>query len=61
MPERTQTTQQDEALRRVRALQQQAAADYAAAQNPARRAAARDQHALAIAHAHDSATANTPH
>ncbi|WP_193097185.1 hypothetical protein [Streptomyces sp. C8S0] len=37
---RSQTTRQDEALRRVRALQQQAAADYAAAQ-AARQASSR--------------------
>ncbi len=44
---------------RVAALHRQAAADYAAAQSPARRAAARDQHALALAHAQESAAANT--
>ncbi|WP_228974987.1 hypothetical protein [Streptomyces sp. DH12] len=56
---RTETSQQDEAPRRVRDLQAQAAADYQAAQSPTTQAAARDQHALAISHAQDSASANT--
>ncbi|URM90396.1 hypothetical protein LUW75_10770 [Streptomyces sp. MRC013] len=44
---------------RVADLQQQAAADYAAAQDPARQAEARTQRALAIGHAQESAAANT--
>ncbi|MEU4256290.1 hypothetical protein [Streptomyces fradiae] len=44
---------------RVAALHAEARAAYAHAQHPATRAAARDQHALALAHAQDSAAANT--
>ncbi|KUH38401.1 MULTISPECIES: hypothetical protein [Streptomyces] len=59
MPQRSHASQPDEALQRVRDLQAQAAADYQAAQSPATQAAARDQHALAISHAQESAGANT--
>lgn len=40
---------------RVAALQKQAAADYATAQNPAQQAAARDQLAEARAHGNEQA------
>jgi hypothetical protein len=50
--ERTDQTQLTEA-QRVTALQQQAAADYARAQDPATQAAARDQLALARAHGNE--------
>ncbi|WP_228979682.1 hypothetical protein [Streptomyces sp. DH12] len=43
----------------VAALQAEARAAYVHAQNPATQAAARDQRALAVAHAQDSAAANT--
>ncbi|MEV8349035.1 hypothetical protein ACFVTT_15740 [Streptomyces niveus] len=42
---------------RVAALQREAAADYAKAQDPAQQGAARDQLALARAHAADAAGA----
>jgi hypothetical protein len=47
----------DEATR-VAALQQQAAADYAQAQNPVQQAAARDQLAEARAHGNEQAGTN---
>ncbi|MER7833501.1 hypothetical protein [Streptomyces sp. NPDC095602] len=54
--QRTQTPAQRD---RVQALLAEAAADYARAQSPSTQAAARDQHALAVAHAQESAAANT--
>ncbi|MFS0697786.1 hypothetical protein [Streptomyces nitrosporeus] len=47
----------EDAADRVAALHREAAADYAAAQNPARQGAARDQLADARVHAADAAGA----
>ncbi|MFF3497399.1 hypothetical protein ACFYWS_39410 [Streptomyces sp. NPDC002795] len=57
MPNGTDQSPPDEAAR-VAELQQQAAADYAKAQNPAQQAAARDQLADARAHGNEQAGTN---
>ncbi|MCX4827164.1 hypothetical protein OG746_26780 [Streptomyces sp. NBC_01016] len=54
MPNGTDQSPPDEAAR-VAALHQEAAADYATAQNPAQQAAARDQLAEARAHGNEQA------